>query len=53
MAFLRATGKLGVRRIFQQGLNELGMIFELATVMQHGFDEGWFFCVASYGEAWS
>ena len=39
MAFLRATGKLGVRRICQQGLDELGMIFELATVMQQGFDE--------------
>ena len=59
MAFLRATGKLGVRRIFQQGLDELGITFELATVMQQGFDElgrslqlGMVF-VASYGEAWS
>ena len=36
---MRATEKLGVSRIFQQGLGELGRIFQLATVLKQGFDE--------------
>ena len=56
---LRATEKLGVRRIFQQGLDELGRFFDLATFLQQGVAEvgrslqlGMVF-VASFGEAWS
>ena len=36
---MRATEKLGVRRIFQQGLDELGRVFELAKVLQQEFYE--------------
>ena len=39
---VRATEGRGVKGIFQQGLDELGRICELAAVLQQGFDGGWF-----------
>ena len=39
LRIVRATEDLGVRKIFQQGLDELGRIFELAMVLQQGFNE--------------
>ena len=39
LRILRDREYLGVRRVFQRGLNELGRICELAMVLQQGFDE--------------
>ena len=39
LRILRPTEALGVRGIFQQGLDELGRICELAMILQQGFYE--------------